>query len=220
MSNERKTKIGLICNVWDDPEGVERILNQPTIFGFDYLIFIDGQFSNYKGECEYGLNDVRDCVELYKSIYKSIPIYYENVEGLTEAEKRDYSFKVAMKLGMDFALVCDADEIPYINREEFDSEVESLLQAEWGCYAIMLDNYKLEQRRPRLFDLREKPYLLQEHKTGSHSHIYSELDGRDMAVDITECLYTVSSITLKHNKEFYSKYRFDCRHEYGLVPNH
>lgn len=218
--NERNITIGLICNVWDDPLGVERILNQETIFGFDYLIFIDGQFSNYQGFHENDIYAVRDIVQQYQSIYNSIPIYYENVDGLTEAEKRDYSFKVASKLGMDFALVCDADEIPYIDREKFNVEAESLLLAEFGCYAIVLDNYKLEQRRPRLFDMREKPYLLQEHKTGSHSHIYSSLDGRDMAVDITECLYSVESITLKHNKEFYSKYRFQCRNDYGIVPNH
>jgi hypothetical protein len=216
-----KDTIGLICSVWDDPRGIMRFFEQDTITDFDYLVFLDGQFSNWVGDNEFPEFEVRDVVQDYVNSEPDVEIYYEYVTGLTEAEKRNLLFKRASQIGMDWALVVDADEIPYINKNAFDIEVDALSKAEYGCYSVILNNYDLIQRRPRLFDMREKPFLIQHPTNTSHNHIWSGIDGRDLAQDITILHnYNVDSILLIHDKEFYSDYRFECREKFSRVHNH
>lgn len=213
--------IGLICNVWDDPRGIMRMLEQESILDFDYLCFFDGKFSNWEGNAEFPEKEVFNIVDDFATKYADlINTFYEYVSDKTEAEKRNHSFFRAAQIGMDWALICDADEIPKLDKHLWNEEKSQLANVSFGCHSVMLNNYNIIQRRPRLFNMREKPYLIQHEENTSHNHIYSSIDGRDMAVDITKTTYNVKSISLTHDKEFYSKYRFECRNNFAKVHNH
>jgi hypothetical protein len=211
--------LGLICCTWDDPRGIMRMFEQDTIHDFDYLCFFDGKFEQWQGVEEFPVSETHDIVKDFGDT-NDVNVYYELVEGKTEAEKRNYMFARAYDIGMDWGLVVDSDEIPYINKHEWNKERPSLSDSEFGCHSVILNNYNLIQRRPRLFNMREKPYLLQNESSLSHDHVYSSRDGRDMTVDITKTKYDVKSITLEHDKEFHSKYRWNWRHEFAKIKNH
>ena len=211
--------IALLCSVWDDPRGVMRMLSQDTIQDFNYIYFFDGKFKDWNAEPEFNVDEVENIVKDF-GITHDMKILYELVGDKTEAEKRNHMFYRAYQLRVDWSLVVDADEIPYIDKHKWNEEKALLANSSFGCHSVVLDNYGLLQRRPRLFNMREQPYLIQHSDNTSHNHIYSSRDGRDMAQDITKTTYDVKSITLKHDKEFYSKYRFECRNRYATVKNH
>jgi len=213
--------IGLICNVWDDPRGVMRILSQDSILDFDFLCFFDGKFSNWEGKPEFNDDEVHKVVADFGEKYQDmVSTIYENVQGKTEAEKRNHSFYISKQLGFDWGLVVDADEIPYLDKHKWNEEKDLLKDSSFGCHAVNFNNHGQLQRRPRLYNMRESPYLIQHPDKTSHNHIYSSIDGRDLPVDVTKTTYTVESIKLEHNKEFYSKYRFECRNKFATISNH
>ena len=216
---ELRQELGLLCCTWDDPRGIMRMFEQDTIEDFDYLCFFDGKFSQWEGEAEFPESETHSIVRDFGDTH-DVNIYYELVEGKTEAEKRNHMFTRAYHIGMDWGLVVDSDEIPFIDKHLWNQERDFLKDSQFGCHSVVLDNYNLIQRRPRLFNMREQPYLLQNPDSLSHNHIYSSIDGRDMAVDITKTSFDVKSITLQHDKEFHSKYRWEYRHKFAKVKNH
>jgi len=214
-----KEELGLICCCWDDPRGIMRMFEQETIEDFDYLCFFDGKFSQWEGVEEFPVSETHDIVKDFGDTH-DVNVYYELVEGKTEAEKRNFMFYRAHQIGFDWALVVDSDEIPWIDKHEWNQERALLSKSSFGCHSVVLDNYNIRQRRPRLFNMKEMPYLLQDQEKLSHNKIYSSLDGRDMAEDITKTTYDLTSITLTHDKEFHSKYRWNYRHKFSSVKNH
>jgi hypothetical protein len=213
--------LGLLCSCFDDPRGIMRMFEQPTIEDFDYLYFFDGKYSQWEGKAEFPVNETRDIVKDFGDTH-NISVYYELVEGKTEAMKRNHMFQVALDLGTDWALIIDSDEIPYINKHEWNIERTNLGKSKYGCFGV--ESVGLDgvlRRLPRLFNMREEPYLIQNESTLSHNHIYSALDGRDLPVDITEKPeYTVTSITTLHDKMFHTDQRFKDRFRYGAINNH
>ena len=196
-----------------------RMFEQETIEDFDFLCFFDGKFSQWEGVEEFPVSETHDIVKDFGDTH-DVNVYYENVDGKTEAEKRNHMFYRAHQIGMEWALVVDSDEIPYIDKHEWNQERPRLSQSSFGCHSVVLNNYNLIQRRPRLFNMKEQPYLLQHETNLSHNKIYSSLDGRDLTVDITKTTYDVTSISLDHDKGFHSKYRWNYRHKFSTVKNH
>jgi hypothetical protein len=197
-----------------------RILEQETIKDFDFICFFDGKFRQWEGEHEFSEDETHNIVKDYGDTTDDVNIYYEYVEGKTEAEKRNFMFYRAHQIGMDWAFVVDSDEIPYINRESWNQESELLFKSDFGCHSVLLNNYDIIQRRPRLFNMKEKPYMVQHENEPSHSKIYSGIDGRDLTEDINKTAYDVGSISLIHDKEFHSKLRWDARKRFGSIGNH
>ena len=204
--------LGFICCVWDDPRGVMRHLDNPDILMFDYICFFDGKFTQWEGKPEFPVNEVRDVVKDW-SQSTGIQAYYENIVDKTEASKRNHCLFRANQIGMKWGLIVDADEIITLDRIEFD--IESYLMDRGECHAVMVDNYNIPQRKPRLLDIKCRPY----YKDNDHSKIYSGDTGKTISENITATDYTVESITIKHNKEFYSEYRFDQRNIYGATKH-
>jgi len=197
----------VVCCSWDDPEGVDRLIKSTSL----PVIVIEGKFNLWDGENQFPVETTHNICKRHS---KKKKIFYKQVEGFTEAKKRDFCLKYASSLGYKWALIVDSDEILKIDMRKFKTELKYLELAEFGSYAILIDNYNIPQRKPRLIDLSENPYY-----TDNHSIIYSSLDGRDINQDITVCLYTIQSITIKHDKEFHSKTRFSDREKFGIT-NH
>jgi len=214
-----KQEIGLLCCVWDDPRGIMRMLDQPTIESFDYVCFFDGRFSQWKGEAEFPFDEVLNVVKDWGNTHDNINVYHEFVVDKTESEKRAHMMIRAYQIGMQWGLVVDADEIPKIDITKWHQEKYILKDSSFGCHSIVLDNYGLPQRRPRLFNMREQPYLTKTEGMGDHSRVYSSIDGRDLCQDITKTTKNVESITLTHNKEFYSKQKMYDRKEFGKTSH-
>lgn len=214
-----KQELGLLCCVWDDPRGIMRMLDTKTITDFDYVCFFDGMFEQWKGIPEFPFDEVLNVVKDWGNTHEFINVYHEFVVGKTEAEKRNHMMARAYQIGMEWGLVVDADEIPYIDINKWNEEKYKLKDSSFGCHSIMLDNYGHPQRRPRLFNMREQPYLNKTEGMGDHSRIYSSRDGRDMAQDITKTTANVESITLKHDKEFYTKSKLTEREEFGKTKH-
>jgi len=213
-----KETIGLLCCCWDDPRGIMRMFEQETIKEFDYLCFFDGKFKQWEGVEEFPESETHNIVKDYGDTNDDVNVYYEYVDGKTEAEKRNHMFYRAYQIGMDWGLVVDSDEIPFISKHAWNKERHTLKK--YGCYSIILNNYNLIQRRSRLFNMNEQPYLLQNENTLSHHKIFSSLDGRDMTQDITKTKYNINSIKLWHDKGFHSKERWYFRHKFSKVKNH
>ena len=201
-------RILLLIVIWDDPRGLMRILEQDTVKQFDGIMVIDGKFKGWEGDPEFNEDECKNIITDWAETCK-VPCWYESTEGRTESQKRNFAFFKAYKTGFTWCLVCDSDEIPWFNKDMFDEEAQNLRRTDLGCFSVILNNYGLIQRRPRLFRLREQPYLI-----NNHSEIMSTVDGRDMADDLTKLKYDIQSIELLHNKEFYSKYRFKSRNKY------
>ena len=215
-----RSELGLICCTWDDPRGIMRMFEQETIQDFDYLCFFDGKFTQWEGVEEFPVSETHDIIKDYGDSTEDVNVYYELVEGKTEAEKRNHMFYRAHQIGMDWCIVVDSDEIPQINKHEWNQERNLLDKSSFGCHSVILDNYNIRQRRPRLFNMKEQPYMLQHETALSHNKIYSGLDGRDITEDINKTTYDVKSIYLTHDKEFHSKYRWDYRHKFSHIKNH
>jgi len=206
--------IGLLCSVWDDPRGVMRMLDQPTITDYDFVCFFDGKYKQWEGSPEFPKDEVANIIKDWANTKTDVNVYYEYVEDKTEAEKRNHMFFRAEQIGIDWAFIVDADEIPYIDKHEWNQEKVELADISFGCHSVVLDNYGMNQRRPRLYNMRERPYLL-EQGIGAHSRIYSSIDGRDIASDITKTKRDVRSLKLVHDKSFYSEKKMIDRHEFG-----
>ena len=217
MSN--REELGLLCCTWDDPRGIMRMFEQDTIEDFDFLLFFDGKFSQWEGNIEFPANETHDIVKDFGDTH-DVSTYYEYVEGKTEAEKRNHMFKRSMDIGIDWAIMVDSDEIPYINKHEWNIERDLLKYSEFGCHSVLLDNYGIQQRKPRLFNMKDEPYLIQHPTESSHNNIYSSLDGRNITDDISKTSFDCTSIRLEHDKEFHSNYRWNYRHKFANVKNH
>ena len=142
MINYNQTII-LICSVWDDPRGVMRMLSQDTIEDFDYLYFFDGKFKGWEQEAEFDADEVDMIIKDWGTTHDT-KILYEHVgDDKTEAEKRNHMFFRAHQLTVDWALVVDADEIPYIDKHKWNEEKVLLSNSSFGCHSVILNNYEL-----------------------------------------------------------------------------
>lgn len=183
-------KISLLCSTYDDPLGVERLLESDTIDKFDSILILDGKYFNFNHKLDYDENLTSYIIK--DSKLKNI--IYKKTEPMFQSNKRNMMFAYTMH--NDYTLVCDSDEIPYFNRELFETEnVES-------CSCIMLDNYGLLQPRPRLFNMKHLPYF----KT-NHSEIFSSITGKDIAQEAIDNKTMIESIIIKHDKSLRSKQR-------------
>lgn len=204
-----KNSVIIICCTWDDPKGVKRLLDNTECV--DAILIGDGKFIQWYGVNEYNPDFTHDLVKSYPAKQK---IFYTQVEGKTESQKRSFLMRKASSMGYKWGLIIDSDEIPKINCAEFREELIHLDKGCFGSYAIMVDNYGIPQRKPRLINLYENPYY-----EDNHSKMYSGIDCRDINQDITICLYTMESIYIQHDKEFYSKKRFENRHKFGITEH-
>lgn len=206
--------IGLLCCTWDDPRGIMRMFEQETIKDFDYICFFDGKFVDWVGDNEFPEAETHDIVKDYGDSTEEVNVYYEYVDGKTETEKRNFMFYRAHQIGMNWALVVDSDEIPYINKHEWNKERKILSKSSFGCHGILLDDYNIIERKPRLFNMKEKPYMIQHENELSHLNVYSSYDGRNLIEDINKTKYDVESINIIHDKELQSDKRFESRKKY------
>jgi len=203
--------LGLICCIWDDPRGAMRILSNPDIYKFDYITFFDGKFSQWEGKAEFPEFETRDVIKDW-SISHDVNVYYELINNKTEASKRNHALFRSNQIGMKWGLIIDSDEIFTLNRTEFDINMYLLNNRE--CHAINIDNYGIIQRKPRLLDMKCRPYYMD-----NHSEIYSGDTTKNISSTICDHNDIVTSITISHDKEFYSQYRFDQRNIFGATKH-
>jgi len=195
-------KVALAINVWDDPRGMTRIFQNKSTWDFDYIFIFDGKWSNYPGDAEFPEHEVFNVVDDWAK-ETDVKLFYSWVEGMKQTQKRDYGFRTMGKVGVDWVLWCDSDEIPTYNKLDFMDEIVNLEVIGLQCFAIYHNYEGMIKRRPRLF---KNPESI--HMRKNHTEFYSDLrEGGDISDDIHQTDYTVESMTLLHEKSLLTRRR-------------
>lgn len=142
-----KYKVAVGINYYDDPKGLIRILSDETLYDYVSTFYvIDGRYAQ-----RYDLpeNDPDFTLDL-KSIYSKMHLV--QMSNVTQIEKRNTYFDLAVENNEDFLIVCDSDEFIRIDPDTLDSSLRTTMDRQARCYPILqyMDGVT-NQPRPRLF---------------------------------------------------------------------
>lgn len=212
-------KLALLIHIWDDPRGLTRIFEQKSTWDFDSIFIFDGKFSMYEGRQEFPDLEVFNITSDWAKTEPNTEMYYIYTEDITEAEKRSKGFWFAGRKEVDWAVVCDSDEYPEMDRVSFLEELKLLPTEDYSCYGVPFHHYEDVSVRPRLFYKPENHYLLQYENKLSHSNIYNAISKKEVTTEIS--LHDpVEYLRLYHNKSLRSKVRKAGMDVYRRIPNH
>jgi len=211
-------KIGLAIIIWDDPRGLTRIFEQPSVWDFDSIFIFDGKWSMYKGKQQFPDLEVYRITEDWAKTKPDTQMYYTHISDHTEAEKRNQAFWFAAKKEVDWLVWCDSDEYVIWNKEKFLKEIQTL-EDKYSCFGITLNHFGQIGKRPRLFRKPSQHYLVQYPNKLSHSSIYSTLSASEVTTEISQT-QPLKSIELYHDKTLRSKERIASMDIYHRIKNH
>jgi hypothetical protein len=201
-------KLGVGINFYDDPFGLQRILNNKDFYDLVHTFYlIDGRYAQRSDQPEHDPALVDAIIKQYEKIH------YVKMFDYKQIEKRNKYWELAQEHGMDFLIVLDSDEYIWIDPDKFKDTLEICNKRKARCYPIKQDHPQvIEMPRPRLFkspfDYRHK----QSETTISHGSLYDP-DGKEVINEMYEWFKDhekrtgVDGIKIYHDKTFRTESR-------------
>ena len=209
-----KYKVAVGINYYDDPKGLIRILSDETLYDYVSTFYvIDGRYAQ-----RYDLpeNDPDFTLDL-KSIYSKMHLV--QMSNVTQIEKRNTYFDLAVENNEDFLIVCDSDEFIRIDPDTFNSSLLTIMDRQARCYPILqyMDGVT-NQPRPRLF---KAPFnyrhIDSQRDCISHGSLWDE-NGKEVIAEMyywfqdhpkrdENGLTGIPGIAMWHDKEYRSRER-------------
>lgn len=210
-----KYKIGLGINYWDDPYGLERILQSPIYDIVKVVYVIDGRYKGRQDKEEYKA-DVTRLIKYYPKIH------YVHMRDRKQIDKRNKYWEFAEHDNLDFLIICDSDHIIEIDNDVFFRDLEIVIDFEGvSGFPISYNNAGIMKKTIKLY---KKPFTFR-HKQNSgpnisHSQIFDNYGkGKlDMLGNFQRWLdiykRPVKGIHMIHDKSLRTKKRVDWDYVY------
>ena len=211
-------KLDILCNYWDDPRGLMRLLESPGLANITSTLHIlDGQYCNHKGEAEYRQELTNEIYTNYNQRNWNGKINYSTCKGLTQVEKRNKLWRNIANTNPDFVIVLDSDEHVELNIDLFELKLKPLLMSESCCFNLEARHWDTDYLLPRLF----KKYSEWRFKhIESHGSLYDLTRKNKEIINDRYNQEPVKGFKILHDKEYRSKIRKETDKKYQTVTNH
>lgn len=201
-------KISVGCNFYDDPFGLQRLLNHGGLYDFIHTIYlIDGRYANRKDEPEHDPAFVEEIIKRYDKIH------YVKMFDYKQIEKRNKYWELAQEHNPDFMLVLDSDEYITLDPDKFTESLTICKNRPERCFPLWQYHPQvMEMPRPRLFKGPFDYRHVQNKDMISHGTLYDP-NGKDVIPEMYgwfkdhEKRTGVPGIQIYHDKEFRSESR-------------